>query len=86
MKLSRLAAAALLLACSLSSAACKTGEPWAFAVTKSVNESGVGAELLESSQGSDQAETVALAVLLAPFAIDIVLLPVTLTHDAVACK
>ena len=86
MKCSRSSAAALLLALAPSVSSCKSGEPWAFTVTRSVNESGVGAEMLESSQGCERAGDVALAVILLPFVIDIVFLPVTLTHDAVACK
>ena len=86
MKLPRSLAVVLLLACTLSSAGCKTGEPWAFTVTRSVNESGAGEEILESSDGCARAGDVAMVVLLAPFVIDLVLLPVTLTHDAVACK
>lgn len=86
MKFHRPPALVLLLAGMLLAAGCKTGEPWAFSVTKSVHESGIGEEILESSDGHARAGDVALVVLLAPFAIDLALLPVTLTHDAVACK
>jgi len=86
MKISRSAAAALLLVGALSVSACKSGEPWAFTVTRSVNESGVSADLLESSQNCERSGEVALAVILLPFVIDLAFLPVTLTHDAVACK
>ena len=86
MKCSRSLAAALLLASALSGTACKSGEPWAFTVTRSVNESGIGEELLESSQNCERSGDVALAVILLPFVIDLAFLPVTLTHDAVACK
>jgi hypothetical protein len=85
MKLPRLALVALLFACTFP-LGCKTGEPWAFAVTRSVNESGVDEELLQSSQDFRHGEQLELAVILAPFVIDLALLPVTLAHDAVACK
>jgi hypothetical protein len=76
----------LLLACTLLGTGCKTGEPWAFGLTKTVNESGVSEDLIESSMSCERGDEVALAIIFAPFLIDIVLLPVTLTHDAVACK
>jgi len=86
MKCSRSLAAALVLASALSSTACKSGEPWAFTVTRTVNESGISVDLLESTQHCENSTEVALAVILLPFVIDLAFLPVTLTHDAVACK
>jgi hypothetical protein len=84
MKFRRPLAAALLLAGTLSSTSCRTEAPWAFAVTRAINESGVAQGVLESSECSAYADQAAFTVLIAPILIDIVLLPITLTHDAVA--
>lgn len=86
MKFRRNVAGALILASAIFSASCRTGEPWAFAVTRAMNESGVAHGVLDSSQCYEQADTVALAVLIAPILIDIVLLPITLSHDCAERK
>ncbi len=71
---------------ALVSASCRTHhDDWAFAVTRDVyGHDGPGIEFHAHShcgEGAEAAALVFLAILVLPVAIDVVLLPVTLTHD-----
>ena len=86
MKSSRALCYAVLLVSAVASGGCRMAEPWAFCVTRAMDESGYADGLLESCQCHRQPDEVTLALLLAPLVIDFVLLPITLTHDCVACE
>lgn len=79
----RLAPVGLLLLGSLLPS-CKANEQWAFSVSREVYGNG-GAEFSYDPgychDGSESDAFVFLAILLLPVAIDLVVLPVTLTHD-----
>jgi len=79
--------AALALILALSASSCRTTEePWSFSLTRSVYGGGAGPEYgydanLHGDIDNQGAAVGLLVILLLPVAIDIVILPVTLTHD-----
>jgi|GEM_PF-2826484 len=78
--------AAALLAASLSFVGCKSNEPWTFAVSRSFYGSGGPGKVevrhdLSCHDGSQGVAVFYLAAFLLPVAIDLVFLPVALTHD-----
>ena len=78
----------LLLAGLLTAGtACKSDEPWTFAVTRHVWTEGFDEEDLrrayEGKDPDDPMEGLAMCLLVCPIVVDLVLLPVALTHDLV---
>jgi hypothetical protein len=86
MRMPRSLAVASLLACTFLSAGCQMHEPWMFTVTRTMNDTSYADDLVGSCQCDGRLDEVALAVLLAPFVIDFVLLPITWTHDCIVCE
>lgn len=77
--------AALALALALGASSCKTHhDQWSFSVTRTVyGGDGPGIDFSDSHcSGVDETGAIVfLAILLLPVAVDLVLLPITLTHD-----
>lgn len=78
---------ALVLAGTLACASCNYDKPWAFGISSSVYE---GKHLDQHSGpapdfGDPRVAVVFLAICCAPFALDVVFLPITLTHDQIVC-
>ena len=79
--------AIMLAGLLVAGSACKADEPWTFAVTRHVWTEGFDREDVERAyrggDPDDPMEELAICLLVCPIAIDIVLLPITLTHDFV---
>ena len=84
MKLHPKHVAVLVLACALSSAGCKSGEPWTFGLTRSVNESGFAGDAMDAGGENVYVVVAVVAICCVPFALDLAFLPITLTHDRIA--
>lgn len=88
-KLKKLASVALLMGAVLVQPGCKTtDEQWSFAVSRSVYgpASHKGASIhggphIHLNARTDDAAKALVVLMLLPLAVDIILLPVTLTHD-----
>ena len=63
-------------------AGCQSDEPWTFAITRGV-WSGLEEAEFEASPGDEGMAHIAACLILCPVAIDIALLPITLTRDLV---
>ena len=73
-------ATATALALTLLCNACATGEPWTFAASRE----SYGSETIDAFVRDDPDPAIAcalVAVLLVPFAFDLVALPISLPHD-----
>ncbi len=78
--------AALLLVVTLLVAGCQYDQRWTFALTRATSDSDFMGDALEWTDGSVDMFLVVLALCCVPVALDVVLLPVTLTRDAIVCK
>ena len=77
--------AALLASLGVGLWSCKSGEPWMFAATRHVWTEGIAEEWVEEwredTDPDDPLEALAVCLLVCPIAIDVALLPITVTHD-----
>lgn len=74
------------LAVALLGSSCKSNERWAFSVTREVYGGGKSHDYnfnprANCSGGGEAAAIVLIGLILLPIAIDLVVLPITLTHD-----